>query len=54
MTIKILLKKYKQDETELFQFNNKNRIENWIKEGSGWIVESADSLYINISAFRSL
>ena len=75
ITIKILLKKYKQDEIEfsLVYFNSTTktvinhkfdldksfqeilyRIENWIKEGSGWIVESVDSLYINISAFRSL
>ena len=29
------------------------RIENWINEGSGWIVESIDFQYINISTFRS-
>ena len=30
------------------------RIENWINEGSGWIVESIDFQYINISTFRPL
>ena len=30
------------------------RIDNWINEGSGWIVESVDSQYINISTFRPL
>ena len=26
----------------------------WINEGSGWIVESIESQYINISTYRSL
>ena len=30
------------------------RIENWINEGSGWIVESIDFQSINISTFRPL
>ena len=30
------------------------RIDNWISEGSGWIVESVKSQYINISTFRPL
>ena len=30
------------------------RIDNWISEGSGWIVESIKSQYINISTFRPL
>ena len=30
------------------------RIDNWINEGSGWIVESIDSQYINISTFKPL
>ena len=30
------------------------RIDNWINEGSGWIVESVESQYINISTYRSL
>ena len=30
------------------------RTDNWINEGSGWIVESIDSQYINISAFKTL
>ena len=30
------------------------RIENWINEGSGWIVEQSESQYINISTYRPL
>ena len=30
------------------------RIDNWINEGSGWIIESIESQYINISTFRPL
>ena len=30
------------------------RTDNWINERSGWIVESIDSQYINISTFRPL
>ena len=30
------------------------RIDNWIKEGSGWIVELIESQYINISTYRPL
>ena len=30
------------------------RIDNWINEGSGWIVESIKSQYINISTFIPL
>ena len=30
------------------------RVDNWINERSGWIVESVDSQYINISTFRPL
>ena len=29
-------------------------VHNWINEGSGWIVESIDSQYINISIYRLL
>ena len=29
-------------------------IERWVNDGSGWIVESIDSQYINISTFRPL
>ena len=29
-------------------------IDNWISEGSGWIVESIESQYINISTYRPL
>ena len=28
------------------------RIDNWINEGSGWIVETIESQYINISTYR--
>ena len=30
------------------------RIDNWINESSGWILESIESQYINISTFRPL
>ena len=30
------------------------RIDNWINEGSGWIVETIESQYISISTCRSL
>ena len=30
------------------------RIDNWINEGSGWIVELIKSQYINISTYRLL
>ena len=30
------------------------RIDNWTKEGSGWIVELIESPYINISTYRQL
>ena len=30
------------------------RIDNWINEGSGWIVESIESQYIKISTYRPL
>ena len=30
------------------------RIENWINEGSGWIVKQNESQYINISTYRPL
>ena len=31
-----------------------HRIDNWINEGSGWIVEFIESQYINISTYRPL
>ena len=31
-----------------------HRIDNWINEGSGWIVEINESQYINISPYRPL
>ena len=31
-----------------------HRIDNWINEGSGWIVELIESQYINISTYRPL
>ena len=30
------------------------QINNWINEGSGWVFESADAEYINISIFSPL
>ena len=30
------------------------RIDNWINEGSGWIAESVESQYINISTYQPL
>ena len=30
------------------------RIEDWIKKESGWIIESIDAEYVNISAYSSL
>ena len=30
------------------------RIDAWINEGSGWIVESIESQYINISTYKPL
>ena len=30
------------------------KIDNWINEGSGWIVELIDSQYIDVSTYRSL
>ena len=30
------------------------RIDNWIDEGSGWIVALTESQYINISTYRPL
>ena len=29
------------------------RIDNWINEGSGWIIESIEARYVNISVFGS-
>ena len=29
-------------------------IDNWINEGSGWMIESIESQYINISTYRPL
>ena len=31
-----------------------NRIDNWISEGSGWIIESIDAEYVNISIYNPL
>ena len=30
------------------------RIDNWINEGSGWIIESINSQHTNISTYKSL
>ena len=51
-TIKTVIN-YKFDLDKSFQ-EILYRIYNWINEGSGWIVESVDSQYINISTFRPL
>ena len=31
-----------------------NRIDNWISEGSGWVVESIDGKYVNVSIYSPL
>ena len=31
-----------------------NRIDNWISEGSGWVVESIDGKYVNVSIYSQL
>ena len=69
ITLKVLLKKYTPNGEIEFApvcFNSlKNALENafqeilytidcWINEGSGWIVESIESQYINISTYRQL
>ena len=38
---------------ESFQ-KNLYRIDAWINEGSGWIIESIESQYINITTYRPL
>ena len=35
-------------------FENIYRINNWINEGSGWVIESIDAEYINISIYSPL
>ena len=30
------------------------RIDNWINEGSGWIIESIEAKYVNISVYSPL
>ena len=30
------------------------RTENWINEGSGWIIESIEAQYVNISVYSPL
>ena len=30
------------------------RIDNWVNEGSGWVIESINSEYVNISIYSSL
>ena len=30
------------------------RIDNWVNEGSGWVIESIDAEYVNISVFSPL
>ena len=31
-----------------------NRIDNWISEGSGWIIESTNGEYVNVSIYSPL
>ena len=31
-----------------------NRINHWISEGSGWVIESVDGAYINVSTYSPL
>ena len=31
-----------------------NRIDNWISERSGWIIESIDAEYVNVSFYKSI
>ena len=33
---------------------NLYRTDNWINEGSGWIIASIESQYINVSTYRPL
>ena len=30
------------------------RTDNWINEGSGWVIESIEAEYVNLSVFSSL
>ena len=48
ITLKVTLKKYKPNEEILY------KIDSWISDGSGWIVELIKAQYINISTYRSL
>ena len=48
ITLKVMLKKYKPNEEILY------KIDSWISDGSGWIVELIKAQYINISTYRSL
>ena len=62
ITLKVTLRKYKPKEIEFapVYFNSTTkaviiyRIDNWINEGSGWVVEIIESQYINISTYRPL
>ena len=47
----IINRRYKLDQS--FQ-ETLYRIDAWINRGSGWIIESIESQYINISAYRPL
>ena len=47
----IINRKYKLDQS--FQ-ESLYRINGWINKGSGWIIESVESQYINISTYRPL
>ena len=69
ITLKVLLKNYKPDQEIEFnpvyfnsitksviklQIQSMYMFDNWINEGSDWIVESIESQYINISTYRPL
>ena len=65
ITVKVLLSKHKENggnSTTKTVINSEYmldksfqeilyRIDNWINEGSGWVVESIDAEYVNISIF---
>ena len=31
-----------------------SKVQKWLREGSGWLIESVDSIYINISVYNPL
>ena len=50
---KIVINSDKCDLVKSFQ-ENLYRIDNWINEGSGWIIEAIEAHYVNISVYSSL